>query len=163
MLANMLKLWYYVCSFTLKKEKNMGKVINFVKKHSVLFTLALVVLFTFLVSSDVFAQDANTVMTVTENKSAGPFSAFLQKAAILFRQSRYALYTIAAFAFIAYAWTAIKDGKVEWEKMFYLIVGLVILGVAGWTVTYLAGGNQESILTTYEGFKDVGGGGWSNN
>ena len=126
----------------------MGKILNFFKKRSTLLTLALFVLFT--VAIPVEAQAA---------VETGPFHAFLLRAAKLFMQTRYALYTIAAFAFISYAWSAIKDGKVDWEKMFYLIVGLVILGVAGWTVSYLADPGQKgnAVLDTYENFNNTEG------
>ena len=88
----------------------------------------------------------------------GPFQAFLQRAAKLFMQTRNALYVLAVFAFIAYAFTAIKDGKVNWEQIFYLIVGLVILGVAGWTMSYLADPEQkgDAILSEYEELENVG-------
>jgi len=134
----------------------MGKVINFMKKHSTFLTLALFVLFTFVMSSEVLAQDAG-------NTTVGPFQHFLEKAAVLFSQTRMALYAVAAFAFVAYAWHAIQDGSVDWKKILYLIVGLVLLGVAGWTVTYLAGSNQQDIYNDkYAGLQDISGGGWGN-
>ena len=131
-----------------KKEKIMGKILNFFKKRSTLLTLALFVLFT--VAIPVEAQAA---------VDTGPFHAFLLRAAKLFMQTRYALYTLAAFAFVQYAYTAIKDGKVDFEKMFYLIVGLVILGVAGWTISYLADPQEDgnAVLETYQNFQNTTG------
>ena len=135
-----------------KKEKIMGKILNFFKKRSTLLTLGLFVLFTVAMPADVWAQAGNNNLT-------GPFHAFLLRAAKLFMQTRYALYTIAAFSFVAYAWTAIQDGKVDWGKMFYLIVGLVILGVAGWTVSYLADPQEDGnkILDVYQDFNNTTG------
>ena len=132
----------------------MGKVINFMKKHSTLLTLALFVLFTFVMSSEVLAQGTTSAV------DAGPFKAFLKRAAALFSQTRIAIYTVAAFAFVAYAWHAIQEGNVEWKKILYLIVGLVLLGVAGWTVTYLAGEQQDGLLKEYSQFKDIKADGW---
>lgn len=126
----------------------MGKIINFLKKRSTLLTIALFVLFTFAMPME--AQAA---------VDTGPFHSFLLRAAKLFMQTRYALYTVAAFAFVAYAWEAIQSGKVSWEKIFYLIVGLVILGVAGWTVSYLADPQQDgnAVLDTYQNFNNTTG------
>ena len=68
------------------------------------------------------------------------------------------MFVLAAFAFITYAFTAIKKGDVEWEKIFYLIVGLVILGVAGWVVSYMANPDAETeIIEQYEGLENTQG------
>ena len=84
----------------------------------------------------------------------GPFAAFLNKAATLFFQTRNALFILAIFAFLAYAYQAITDGKVDHVKIFYLIIGLTILGVAGFVVNYMAGNKidvqQNSNLSNVE-------------
>lgn len=72
-------------------------------------------------------------------QKTGPFAAFLTKAAKLFFQTRNALFVIAIFAFLTYAWNAIMSGSIKWDQIFYLIVGLTILGVAGFVVNYMAG------------------------
>ncbi len=122
-------------------------ILKFLSKKSTVLSLGFLALFTFMLPVDAWAA-----------VDVGPFQAFLQRAAKLFMQTRNALYVLAVFAFIAYAFTAIKDGKVNWEQIFYLIVGLVILGVAGWTMSYLADPSQDgdAILEEYEEFDNVG-------
>lgn len=122
-------------------------ILKFLSKKSTVLSLGFLALFTFMLPVDAWAA-----------VDVGPFQAFLQRAAKLFMQTRNALYVLAVFAFITYAFTAIKDGKVNWEQIFYLIVGLVILGVAGWTMSYLADPSQDgdAILEEYEEFDNVG-------
>lgn len=122
-------------------------ILKFLSKKSTVLSLGFLALFTFMLPVDAWAA-----------VDVGPFQAFLQRAAKLFDQTRNALYVLAVFAFIAYAFKAIQDGKVEWDKIFYLIVGLVILGVAGWTMSYLADPEQEgkAILSEYEELDNVG-------
>ncbi len=121
-------------------------IFKFLTKKSTLLCLGLLVLFTFVAPVEVWAADT------------GPFEAFLQRATKLFMQTRNALFVLAAFAFITYAFTAIKKGDVEWEKIFYLIVGLVILGVAGWVVSYMANPDAETeIIEQYEGLENTQG------
>ena len=122
-------------------------ILKFLSKKSTVLSLGFLALFTFMLPVDAWAA-----------VDVGPFHAFLQRAAKLFMQTRNALYVLAVFAFITYAFTAIIDGKAEWEKIFYLIVGLVILGVAGWTMSYLADPSQDgdAILEEYEEFDNVG-------
>lgn len=122
-------------------------ILKFLSKKSTVLSLGLLALFTFMLPVDAWAA-----------VDVGPFQAFLGRAAKLFDQTRNALYVLAVFAFIAYAFTAIKDGKAEWEKIFYLIVGLVILGVAGWTMSYLADPEEEgnAIISQYKELDNVG-------
>ena len=122
-------------------------ILKFLSKKPTVLSLGFLALFTFMLPVDAWAA-----------VDVGPFQAFLQRAAKLFMQTRNALYVLAVFAFIAYAFKAIQDGKVEWDKIFYLIVGLVILGVAGWTMSYLADPSQDgdAILEEYEEFNNVG-------
>ncbi len=128
-------------------------IIKFLTKKSTLLSLGFLVLFAFVAPVDAWAQIASGAAEKT-----GPFSAFLWRAAKLFMQTRNTLFVIAAFAFIAYAWTAIKDGKVEWEKIFYLIVGLTILGVAGWVVSYMANPDDaNAIVTDYQNLDNTKG------
>lgn len=123
-------------------------ILKFLSKKSTVLSLGFLALFTFMLPVDAWAATVDV----------GPFQAFLQRAAKLFMQTRNALYVLAVFAFIAYAFTAIQKGSVEWEKIFYLIVGLVILGVAGWTMSYLADPEQkgDAILSEYEELENVG-------
>ena len=121
-------------------------IIKFLRKKSTLLCLGLLVLLTFM-PVDVWAADSAVVNT----DKTGPFAAFLWRAAKLFMQTRNALFVVAAFAFVAYAWHAIQKGEIEWGKIFYLIVGLTILGVAGWVVSYMANPDKaEEVVTTYK-------------
>lgn len=128
-------------------------IFKFLTKKSTVLCLGLLVLFSVVVPADVWAQ------TSTTSFSTGPFQAFLKRASTLFMQTRNALFVVAAFAFIAYAWTAILDGKIEWKNIFYLIVGLTILGVAGWVVGYMADpkGGANVIMEDYKGLKNTQG------
>ena len=122
-------------------------IFKFLTKKSTLLCLGLVILLAFVVPVDVWAQ-------TTSNGSGfdtGPFAEFLKRAAKLFMQTRNALFVVAAFAFVAYAWHAIQKGEIEWGKIFYLIVGLTILGVAGWVVSYMANpGDANNVVETYQ-------------
>ncbi len=115
----------------------------FTKKSTRLF-LGLLVLLTFI-PVDVWAASETEIGTA---EKTGPFAAFLWRAAKLFMQTRNALFVLAAFAFIAYAWHAINEGNIEWKKILYLIVGLTILGVAGWIVSYMANPAQNNQVVT---------------
>lgn len=123
-------------------------ILKFLSKKSTVLSLGLLVLFTFMLPVDAWAATLDV----------GPFQKFLGRAAKLFDQTRNAIYILAVFAFIAYAFTAIQKGSVEWEKIFYLIVGLVILGVAGWTMSYLADPEDEgnAIIRQYKELDNVG-------
>ena len=88
----------------------------------------------------------------------GPFGAFLDRTAKLFSATRYAIYVCAAFAFVMYAWNAIKEGKLEIDKLFWLIVALVLLGIAGSLVDWLVGSGSQ-VTTKYSDFKDINQGG----
>ena len=131
-------------------------IFKFLTKKSTLLCLGILALMAF-VPVDAWAQNA----TVVNTEKTGPFAAFLYRAAKLFMQTRNALFVVAAFAFIAYAWKAIQDGKVEWDKIFYLIVGLTILGVAGWVVSYMAdpssAGNTSNVVGVYENMQNTKG------
>ena len=122
-------------------------ILKVFSKKSTLLSLGLLVLFTFVAPIDAWAA-----------VDTGPFAAFLSRAAKLFMQTRNALYVLAVFAFVAYAFTAIQDGNVEWKKIFFLIVGLVILGIAGWTMSYLANPEDaDSIIEQYEDLENIKG------
>ena len=94
------------------------------------------------------------VLAQSTGADVGAFRAFLEKAARLFFQSRNALFVIAIFAFLVYAWEAILKGSISWEKIFYLIVGLTILGVAGFAVNYMAGGSFD-VQNEYQELNNV--------
>ena len=129
---------------------------NFLTKKSTLVCLAILCAFMFIVPADVFAQQDGERI-VTEGLT-GPFERFLQRGSNLFAWTRNALFVCAAFAFLAYAWTAIQDGSIDWKKLLYLIVALVLLGVAGFIVSYLADpGRGNDIQDTYRGLQDTRG------
>ena len=127
----------------------MNKIKSFVKP--VFYGFMLFLISNYFMPEMVFAQNKGAF------EDTGPFAAFLGKAAKLFFQTRNALFVIAIFAFLSYAYTAITDGKVDHVKIFYLIVGLTILGVAGYVVNYMAGGNFDVVQT-----KDLDNVEWTN-
>ena len=125
-------------------------IFKFLTKKSTLICLGILLLLTF-VPVDVWA--ANSQYGGGDPDKTGPFTAFLWRAAKLFMQTRNALFVLAAFAFIGYAWHAINDGSIEWKKILFLIVGLLILGVAGWIVSYMANPEKpDDVVTTYKNF-----------
>lgn len=130
---------------------------KFLTKKSTLVCLGILVALMFIVPVDVWAQDATGEQIVNQGLT-GPFQRFLQRGSQLFAYTRNALFVIAAVAFLGYAWKAIQEGKIEWDKLFMLIVALVLLGVAGFIVAYMAdpeGGNN--IQQTYGGLQDTKG------
>ena len=113
----------------------------------VLYGFALFFLSNLLMSVPVFAQAA----APTGEDAFGPFGAFLSRAIKLFYQTRSALFVVAIFVFLSYAWTMIYEGKFEKEKVLYLIIGLVILGIAGALVSYMSKNYKSSDDITIEG------------
>jgi cell division protein FtsW (lipid II flippase) len=114
-------------------------MIKFLMKKSTLAVIALVLLALVGLPVDVLAQNAEDV---TDNQSLGPFEAFLVRGATLFAYTRNALYVAAAFVFMNLAWTMITKGKFEeWEKLLWMMVGFIILGVSGFIVGRLATGD----------------------
>jgi uncharacterized membrane protein YozB (DUF420 family) len=133
----------------------MSKILAFLNRHSVVICLAIIAAAVFFLSDGAMAQVPN--QQFTQEKGTGPFQAFLARGAKLFSYSRNALFVCAAFAFIIYAWSAIKEGKIEWEKLLMLIIALVLLGVAGYIVSYLANPQSPTALQTQgTGFQDLG-------
>ncbi len=129
---------------------------KFLTKKSTVICLAVLVLIMAFVPVDAFAQGA--VVEAPSATDTGPFDAFLDRAATLFMQTRNALFVVAAFAFIQFAWTAINKGEIDATKIFYLVVGLVILGVAGWMVAYLADPTDpNAIMDQYKGIGNSAG------
>lgn len=130
---------------------------KFLTKKSTLICLGILVALMFIVPVDVWAQDA-TGEQIVDQGLTGPFQRFLQRGSQLFAYTRNALFVVAAVAFLGYAWKAIEEGKIDWTKLFMLIVALVLLGVAGFIVAYMAdpeGGNN--IQQTYGGLQDTKG------
>ena len=124
-------------------------IFKFFTKKSVLVCLGVLAFLAFI-PAEAWAQP------VQSNVDTGPFKVFLLRAAKLFMQTRNALFVLAAFAFIAYAWQAIQSGSVDWKKIFFLICGLVILGVAGWIVSYMANPEDANRNTgIYSQFEDI--------
>lgn len=125
-------------------------IFSFLNKKSTAICFGILTLIMFFTPLNAFAQGAG-------NLDTGPFQEFLTRAATLFMQTRNALFVVAAFAFIKYAWTAIQEGKIETDKIFWLIVGLVILGAAGWIVSYLANpaDGGDAVIGSFSDLDDV--------
>jgi hypothetical protein len=135
----------------------MSKIFAFLNKHSAAVCLVTIAASVFLMPSDLLAQ-AVQGQQFTTTTGTGPFAAFLARGAKLFSYSRNALFVCAAFAFIIYAWEAIQGNDIPWKKLLFLIVALVLLGVAGYIVSYLANPNDAGQLQTdYRDLGDIGG------
>ncbi|MDR1008901.1 MAG: hypothetical protein LBL52_01465 [Rickettsiales bacterium] len=136
-------------------------MIKFLKSNYFLAFIA-VALAGLVFGADVLAQavpvpDASEVPADSLGQSTGPFAKFLARAAHLFQVSRNALFVVAAFVFIGFAWNAINKGSIEWEKIAYLLIGLVLLGVAGFIVAYMADPSGTENLQTGYGLHDKAG------
>lgn len=132
-------------------EKIMQQLKSFIKP--VFYGFMLFLFSNYFMSGMVLAQEKQSFATT------GPFAAFLTKAAKLFFQTRNALFVLAIFAFLTYAWNAIMSGSIKWEQIFYLIVGLTILGVAGYVVDYMAG---DKIQIQSQAEEELGNVKWSD-
>jgi uncharacterized membrane protein YozB (DUF420 family) len=130
----------------------MSKILAFLSRHTTLLCLALIAVAMFFMPEAASAQPAAVQVP---RGATGPFQAFLERGTALFAYTRNALFVVAAFAFVVYAWTAIQEGKIEWNKLLYLIVALVLLGVAGFIVSYLAGGQGGGLTTDFQNLQDV--------
>ena len=113
------------------------------------------------VAPGVFAQTPQSAATTNRIgvEALGPFGDFLVRAANLFSATRYAIYVCAAFAFVTYAWTAITKGEFEKDKLFWLLVALILLGIAGSLVDWLVG-TGDYTTGEFGGFGNVKGA-WS--
>lgn len=121
-------------------------LIKFLTKRSTVLCLGITLLLLTFVPMEAFAA-----------MDTGPFQKFLKRAATLFMQTRNALFVVAVFSFIVYGWTAIMDGKVDWKKLAFLIIGLVLLGVAGWTISYLVDPSNDKVLVSeFQDTQDMG-------
>lgn len=130
-------------------------IFKFFSKKSTLICLGILVAVMFMIPIDVFAQDGATIVTTG---ATGPFQRFLQRGSQLFAYTRNALFVVAAAVFLGMAWKTIQDGKMDWEKLFYLTVALVLLGVAGFIVSYIADPTgTNNIQETYSGLQDTQG------
>lgn len=133
---------------------------KFLTKKSTMICLGILVLLVFVVPADVWAQAQRAVQgdQIVSQGLTGPFRRFLQRGSQLFAYTRNALFVVAAVAFINYAWKAIEGGSIEWKNLFMLIVALVLLGVAGFIVAYMADPQgTNDIQQTYTGLQDTHG------
>ena len=112
------------------------------------------------VSAEVLAQQAQQAAALANTTDTGPFRAFLNRAAHLFQTSRNAIFVIAAFFFVKFAWDAINEGKIDWKALLYLLAGLVLLSVAGFIVSYMASPQQQNQMQRDYGLDDKGN--WGN-
>jgi hypothetical protein len=85
-------------------------------------------------------------MAQAQQTALGPFADFLRRGADLFYYTRNALFVVTAFYFIKLAWTAITEGKIEWEKIIYVLIALVLLGTAGYVVEFFGGQQVTTAL-----------------
>ncbi|MGN0929234.1 MAG: hypothetical protein ACI4N3_01185 [Alphaproteobacteria bacterium] len=135
-------------------------ILKFLTKKSTVICLGILVALMFIVPADVWAQarQAAEGEQIVNQGLTGPFERFLQRGSQLFAYTRNALFVVAAVAFLGYAWKAIEEGKIDWTKLFMLIVALVLLGVAGFIVSYMADPEgSNNIQQTYGGLQDTKG------
>jgi len=111
-------------------------MLKFIARNYVLLLMVAAVVL--LGSLDVLAADAAPGMGAT-NTVLGPFREFLRRGADLFYYTRNAIFVVAAFVFIKYAWGAIMEGKIDPKELMWMIIGLVLLGVAGFIVDWFGG------------------------
>ena len=134
-------------------------MLKFITRNYVLLLAVFAV--AILGSFELLAQGTGTATATTD--ALGPFGAFLRRGADLFYYTRNALFVVTAFVFIKYAWGAITEGKFEWKELFWLIVALVLLGVAGYVVEWFAGSTVYSQLNQKQSGQHTTGfsaGGW---
>jgi len=112
------------------------------RNYVILLVIAAVVL---LGSIDVLAGDEAT-KTAADSNILGPFRDFLRRGADLFYYTRNAIFVVAAFVFIKFAWGAIMEGKIEPKELLWMIIGLVLLGVAGFIVSWFGGADVSTDL-----------------
>ena len=139
-----------------RKKMSIFKILT---KKSTLICLGILVALIFAIPAEVLAQATTTVTDgkqIVSSGNTGPFQKFLARGSTLFAYTRNALFVVAAFAFLSYAYKAIDTGKIEWTQLFYLIVALVLLGVAGFIVSYLADPTgKNKIQENYGGLTDT--------
>ena len=135
-------------------------IFKILTKKSTLICLGILVALIFAIPAEVLAQATDQVSQnareAVKSGKTGPFALFLARGSTLFAYTRNALFVVAAFAFIAYAWQAIQDGSIQWKQLLMLIVALVLLGVAGFIVSYMADPTgQNKIQENYGGLTDT--------
>ena len=72
---------------------------------------------------------------VLADESTDPFKVSMEKAVNAFQGTRALVFTIGAFALVGFAGAAIF-GKIKWQWVGALAVGLGVLAVAGYIVQY---------------------------
>ena len=136
-------------------------IFKMLTKKSTLICLGILVALIFAIPAEVLAQATTTVTDgkqIVSSGNTGPFQRFLARGSTLFAYTRNALFVVAAFAFLAYAYDAIDKGNIQWKQLLMLIVALVLLGVAGFIVSYLANPNKPTqVQENYGGLTDTSG------
>lgn len=98
----------------------------------------LVCLLILVVSANVLAQEGN---------SDDPFQVAMTKAVNAFQGTRALVFTIGAFALVGFAGAAIF-GKIKWQWVGALAVGLGVLAVAGYIVNFAYSKNTDGVKDT---------------
>ena len=142
-----------------RKKMSIFKILT---KKSTLICLGILVALIFAIPAEVLAQATDQVSQnareAVKSGKTGPFALFLARGSTLFAYTRNALFVVAAFAFLAYAYQAIDKGDIQWKQLLMLIVALVLLGVAGFIVSYLANPDKPTqVQENYGGLTDTSG------
>jgi hypothetical protein len=83
------------------------------------------------------------VTTQKTTQEDGSLKGLFQVFADVFEKFKLFIYIGAGFALVFLAVTALKEGQLEWTKLFWFALGLVLIIIAGMIV-------QGIVLSTYE-------------
>ena len=87
------------------------------------------------------------ILVVSANVlAASPFDVAMAKAVDAFNGTRAIVFTIGAFALVGFAGAAIF-GKIKWQWVGALAVGLGVLAVAGYIIEYAASEEQMGTVS----------------
>lgn len=96
-----------------------------------------------------FAFDA---LAQTNTGSSNPFQVAVDTLANIFSNTRIVIYVVGAFGLIAIAVGGIIGGKIAWKWLAALAMGLGIIAVADYVVTYATQGIDNNDVATFDGF-----------
>ena len=86
--------------------------------------------------------------------STNPFQVAVDTLATILKNSRIVIYVTGAFGLIAIAVGGIIGGKIAWKWLAALAMGLGIIAVADYVVTYATQGINNNDVAQFGGFDD---------
>jgi len=108
-----------------------------------------VAVFTEFVSSPVQAQQQLRVQANSGVNSLGPFARVGRLLVGLFLNVRNFLYIAAAFSLVWFFYGWATTGAIDWQKLMYIGIGLVLMASVGYfleTVTGQSSGSNDSFV-----------------